>query len=75
MVDLFEKDKKVEGLPLILGYLGLITMFIGFICLVPLLTLIFYPEEVSQAKYFILPGVISILIGYFFIFLSVEKNR
>ena len=68
MVDLFEKDKKVEGLPLILGYLGLITMFIGFICLVPLLTLIFYPEEVSQAKYFILPGVISILIGYFFYF-------
>ena len=71
----FEKDEKVEGFPLIMGYIGMITIFIGIICLIPLLTLLFYPEEMSQAKYFILPGVTSILIGYFLYFFVRGKKR
>ena len=71
----FEKNKKIEGFYLIAGYLGLITIFIGTMCLVPLLTLIFYPEEISEAKYFILPGVTSILVGYFLYFFIRGKKR
>jgi hypothetical protein len=39
-------------------------MFAGFAILLPLLTLFFFPEELNNAKYFILPGVLIVLIGY-----------
>lgn len=71
----YEKDEKVEGFYLITGYIGLITIFVGLMCLVPLLTLIFYPEEIYEAKYFIAPGVTSILIGYFLYFFIRGKKR
>ena len=59
------KEKTaVAGYPLITGYLGIVMVMAGVIDLIPLLTLIFYPEEAGQAGYFIVPGVISILSGY-----------
>jgi len=67
--------KSVSGYKLILGYLGLFMMLIGVIILIPLLVLIFYPEEIDQAKYFIVPGVISIVLGYFTHFFILGKSQ
>lgn len=57
-------QKYVSGYRLILGYLGLTVFFVGIFCLIPLFVLISYPNEIEYAKYFIVPGVISIFIGY-----------
>jgi trk system potassium uptake protein TrkH len=56
--------KVISGYPLLLGYVGYFLMMIGLITLLPLLTIIFYSSEVNDSQYFIVPGVISILIGY-----------
>lgn len=56
--------KPVEGFPLIAGYLGVVAVLSGIICLLSLLTLFFYSEELSNAKYFVIPGVSAIIIGY-----------
>ncbi|MGM0496173.1 MAG: TrkH family potassium uptake protein, partial [Bacillota bacterium] len=57
--------KVVSGYKLLFGYLGLFMIMIGVIIMVPLVVLPFYPEEVSNAKFFIIPGVLSIVLGYF----------
>ena len=67
--------KSVSGYKLILGYLGLFMMMIGLIILIPLLVLIFYPEELANAKYFIAPGVSSIVIGYFIHYFILGKSQ
>ena len=54
----------ISGYALITGYLGIVMVMAGVITLLPLFTLIFYPEELDQVGYFIAPGVISILLGY-----------
>ena len=58
------KQHEVTGFGLMLGYIGVLLMLIGGIVLLPLLTLLWYPEEAYEAKYFILPGIGSILLGY-----------
>lgn len=58
------RQKEVYGYPLIVGYLGIMLMLIGAITLLPLMTLLFYPQDIEEAKYFIVPGVTAILIGY-----------
>lgn len=58
-------NKVVSGYKLLFGYLGLFMIMIGVIIMVPLVVLPFYPEEVSNAKFFIIPGVLSIVLGYF----------
>lgn len=58
------EKNSVSGYKLIFGYLGLFMIMIGLIIMIPLLVLIFYPQEISNAKYFIIPGVCSILAGY-----------
>lgn len=58
--------EKVTGYPLIIGYLGIIMILSGIMTMLPLVTLIFYPQEIKEAGYFIAPGVISILAGYLF---------
>lgn len=55
---------EVSGGKLIIGYLGIILMLIGGIILLPLVILPVFPEEISQAKYFLIPGVGAILTGY-----------
>ncbi len=59
-----EPKKTISGYPLILGYLGYFIMMIGLINLLPLLTILFYPEDASESKYFIVPGVVAIIVGY-----------
>lgn len=73
----FFHEEKVTGFLLIMGYIGAFLMIIGGIVLLPLLTLLFYPSESSEARYFILPGVLSILIGYllFYSIRGKEKGR
>ena len=56
--------KKINGYPLLLGYLGYFMMVIGLIILLPLIIIIFNWDINEEAKYFIVPGVISIIIGY-----------
>lgn len=70
-------QKEVVGFPLIVGYIGVLLMIIGGIVLLPLVTLLFYPSEAHEAKFFILPGIISILCGYllFYNIRGREKGR
>ena len=58
------KAPILRGSKLLLGYMGIVMILSGVMTLLPLLTLIFYPEELDQAQYFIVPGVGSILAGY-----------
>ncbi len=66
-------SQEVKGYRLIVNYLGLFTLLIGLIVLIPLSVLIFYPNERNQASNFIIPGVLSILIGYMLIWFSRGK--
>lgn len=66
--------ERVSGYYLILGYLGIITIMVGVITLLPLATLLFYPEESNQLSYFVIPGVIAILIGYLLSFIIKGKE-
>lgn len=54
----------LRGSRLLLGYMGIVMILAGVITLLPLLTLVFYPEELDQARYFIVPGTASMLAGY-----------
>lgn len=54
----------ITGYRLIVYYLGVFMMLIGGIVLLPLLILPFYPNEILSAKYFIVPGALSIIFGY-----------
>lgn len=74
--------KRVEGYALITGYFGMVLILAGAINLLPLITLLFYPEEMEQAKYFIIPGVVSMLAGYLVSLIlrgrergNIEKNQ
>lgn len=49
---------------LVFFYLSIFIMMIGLIQLLPLSVLFFYPEESTYASCFIIPGVLSILVGY-----------
>lgn len=71
------KQKEVVGFHLMIGYIGVLLMIIGGIVLLPLFTLLFYPSESIQAKYFILPGIFSIVLGYllFYNIRGREKGR
>ena len=58
------RSSALKGWRLIIGYMGIVMILSGAITLLPLLTLLFYPEELQQAGYFIVPGVTSTLTGY-----------
>lgn len=49
---------------LVFFYLSIFIMMIGFILLLPLLVLPFYPEEANQAYCFLIPGITTICIGF-----------
>ena len=49
---------------LLLFYLGIFIMMIGGIQLLPLIVLPFYPEEITYAPCFMIPGVVTIIIGF-----------
>lgn len=54
----------LKGFRLISGYMGIVMILAGIITLLPLFTLLFYPEEIGEAQYFAAPGVVSIMMGY-----------
>ena len=54
---------KKDYYRLVFFYLGMFLMMIGAIQLLPLLVLPFYPEDISYAYCFLIPGIITILIG------------
>ncbi|MDD3085093.1 MAG: TrkH family potassium uptake protein [Candidatus ainarchaeum sp.] len=72
-----QKDNSIYGYKLIIGYVGLIIFMLGIILLIPLVMIIFYPDEIIFAKNFIIPSVFSLLIGYLlsFSFASKKKGR
>jgi len=47
-----------------IGYVGVLWIILGTVILMPLPAIVFFPEESECAKYFIFPGVSTILIGY-----------
>jgi len=71
----YKINETANQYQLILGYLGGVTMFIGGIILLPLLILVAYPEEIVYAKYFIIPGVAAILLGYLLTFFIKGKEK
>lgn len=71
------EKKVVSGYPLIINYLGIFAILIGFINLLPLILIIFHPEEINNALHFLIPGLASMLLGFFisFIFKGREKGK
>jgi len=72
---------KKDYYRLVFFYLSIFVMMIGSIQLLPLLVLPFYPEEIRYAPCFIIPGVLTIFIGYLIRFflkntkiIKLEKN-
>lgn len=66
---------------LVFFYLSIFIMMIGAIQLFPLIVLPFYPEEISYAPCFVIPGVLAIFVGYLLRFflkdieiIKLEKN-
>lgn len=59
-----EQGQVIKGYRLIAAYMGIVMILAGIITLLPLITLLFYPEEAGQGGYFVVPGVASILAGY-----------
>ncbi|SCY03004.1 TrkH family potassium uptake protein [Alkaliphilus peptidifermentans] len=53
-----------ERYQLTIGYLGTIVIGIGIALLIPLLIVPIYKGEVEQIKYFLIPSVFSIVLGY-----------
>ncbi|MBP3283948.1 MAG: TrkH family potassium uptake protein [Clostridia bacterium] len=70
-----ERTKHVSGWELILGYMGYVIMLIGIMICIPLITLIFYPEEMENAEFFFIPGSLSVLFGYLFSLRIRKKER
>lgn len=56
-------DDEVKGPKLVLGYLGIFLILIGFLVLLPLLMLAFYPKEGEKFYAFLIPGLIALAIG------------
>lgn len=56
--------RYAERLKNVMGIFGVLLMFVAGIMLLPLLALPFYPEELNQALYFIIPGGAAMLIGW-----------
>lgn len=50
---------------MIFGYAGSMLFVVGLLLLVPLLVLPFYPDEITYAPAFILPGLVISITGFF----------
>ncbi len=69
------KRKFGAGYRLILGYLSLFVSFAGLMLLLPLIMLIFYPEEYACYKSFLIPGAISIVVGLLLSFVLMKGEE
>lgn len=57
------EDDVIRGPKLVLGYFGIFLFVIGLLVLLPLIMLIFYPEERDMSPAFLVPGLIALLTG------------
>lgn len=57
-------NRKGDSARNILGIFGILLMFVGGLILLPLLLLPFYPDEMDQAIYFIIPAATALLMGF-----------
>lgn len=69
------KRKFGAGYRLIFGYLSLFVSFAGLMLLLPLIMLIFYPEEYVCYKSFLIPGAISIVVGLLLSFVLMKGEE
>jgi trk system potassium uptake protein TrkH len=53
-----------ERYRLIIGYTGTMTIGVGFMLLIPLITLVFYTNEINQILNFLIPSAVSIILGF-----------
>lgn len=67
--------KVASGYRLLFGYFGLFLVVIGLVCLLPLFTLIAFPEEGRFAFNFIIPGCASIVAGIGLMMLIVNREK
>ncbi len=72
-----EHKKSISGYPLIINYLGIFSILIGFILLIPLTTILFYPGEITELTNFLIPSLSSIIVGVIIVmmFKGREKER
>lgn len=66
--------KPVVGLQLITGYLGVVAMLSGSIVMLPLLVIPVYPQDAVWAVCFILPGIVSLMVGYLMYFICIRDR-
>lgn len=57
------QKKTISGYPLILSYLGIFLIMIGFIMILPLIYVIFNPSDKIYVTNFLYPAVISMIVG------------
>lgn len=58
------KIDYLEEYKVVLGYVGVLTMIVGFVTLIPLFILAFFNNESQYAIDFIIPSIIALLFGY-----------
>ena len=58
----------------IAGYVGFNIFLVGIVILACLGTLLFFPAESENAKYFLIPGIPSVIIGLY-LFLPIMKRE
>lgn len=59
-----KKEYFIDEYRLVLGYLGVLTMIIGIITLIPLVMLLAFPNESQLAFNFVIPGTTAVIVGY-----------
>jgi trk system potassium uptake protein len=77
MSNLESNKKIISNYPLILSYLGIFSVLIGLIMLVPISVTFFYQEELIYIRLFAIPASIAIAVGLIiiFIFKNNQKGR
>lgn len=74
--DLFViETTEISGARLVFGYLGIFLMVIGILVLLPLVLLLFYPEEAHEYPAFVIPGVTSFVIGFILMLLIGGRKK
>ena len=67
------EKKLVTGTRLVLGYIGIFLITIGFFVLLPLIMLAFYPKEWKDYLSFLIPGGTSLGLGRILVLLIFKK--
>src|SRR5690606_32999120 len=63
MEAILQDVKTVKGYKLLLGYLGVFIAFSGGIQLLALIGLLFNASDIAYLPHFLIPGIISIVVG------------